>query len=455
MTRLFGTDGIRGRTNEGPVTAEMALRFGLALGSIADGRKAGGAQPAPDHLGRVVIGKDTRLSGYMIESALTAGLVSAGLNPVLLGPMPTPAVAMLTRSLRADFGLMITASHNPYADNGIKIFNRDGAKICDGVQNRLERLIDGTESLPLAAPADIGHASRLEDAAGRYVEFAKRYVPAGLTLDGLHIVLDCANGATYRVAPAVLEELGAKVTAIHVSPDGSNINKACGSTDTRDLRAEVIRRGAHLGIALDGDGDRLILCDERGQEIDGDQLIALMARQRIRDDEMKTPKVVVAITSNTALDVYLSEIGVETLRAPVGDRNITQMMRECGSKLGGESSGHLICYDDATTGDGLISALQVLAEIVRAGRPASEVCQVFTPFPQTLVNVPVRDKAVMDTDAVKALVEEAAGDLAPHGRLLVRPSGTEPLIRILGEGPDPDRIRQAVKAVEEGLRHAA
>src|SRR3984885_5591835 len=376
--RLFGTDGIRGKANTEPMTAGVALRLGQAAGLLFT---------RGNHRHRVVIGKDTRLSGYMLEPALTAGFIGAGMDVTLLGPLPTPAVAMLTHSLRADLGVMISASHNPFEDNGIKLFGPNGSKLSDAMEVEIEAMMDSTFATRLAAPAELGRASRLEDAGGRYIEAAKASFPRGLRLDDLKIVLDCANGAGYRVAPTVLWELGATVIPVGVTPDGFNINRGCGSTTPEFLCAQVLEHGAHLGIALDGDADRVVMADEHGELIDGDQILALIARSWGEAGRLHGGGIVATVMSNLGLERFLRDAGLDLHRTQVGDRYVAEHMRAVGANVGGEQSGHLILSDFATTGDGLLAALQVLAVIVEQGRPASEVCRVFTPLPQRLKNV--------------------------------------------------------------------
>src|SRR4051812_4724437 len=378
IRHLFGTDGIRGTANTDPMTAETALRLGQAAGLLFT---------RGSHRNRVVIGKDTRLSGYMIEPALTAGFIGAGMDVTLVGPLPTPAIAMLTRSLRADLGVMISASHNPYEDNGIKLFGPDGFKLSDETEAEIEALMDSKFADRLAAPAALGRAARLDDAAGRYIEAAKASFPRGLRLDGLKIVVDCANGAAYRVAPTVLWELGANVIPVGVAPDGFNINKGCGSTVPDNFCAQVVEHGADLGLALDGDADRLLLADEHGELIDGDQILALIARSWQRTGWLRGGGIVATVMSNLGLERFLTGGGLELHRTKVGDRYVVERMRERGMNVGGEQSGHMILSDFATTGDGLVAALQVLGVLVERARPASEVCRVFAPLPQRLRSV--------------------------------------------------------------------
>lgn len=427
MTRkLFGTDGVRGRANTHPMTAETVLRLASAAGRYF-------RRDQQDH--RVVIGKDTRLSGYMLENALTAGFTSTGMNVFLLGPVPTPAVGYLTRSMRADVGVMISASHNPGHDNGIKFFGPDGFKLDDAAEAEIERLMD--EEVSLAQPENIGRAKRIDDAAGRYVEYAKTTFPRSLRLDGLRVVVDCANGAAYKVAPTVLWELGAEVIRVGAEPDGTNINLDCGSTYPEQAGAKVRETGAHIGICLDGDADRLILIDETGSVVDGDQLMALIATRWAREGCLAKNTLVATVMSNLGLERHLNDEGITLERTAVGDRYVVECMRAKGYNLGGEQSGHLVMTDYATTGDGLIAALQVLAALVEAGLPASRLTRVFQPVPQKLENVrfsgecdPLVDPIVREAIARG---EKALGSL---GRLLIRKSGTEPLIRVMGEAED-------------------
>jgi phosphoglucosamine mutase len=436
--RLFGTDGIRGKANTEPMTAGLALRLGQAAGLMF----TRGA-----HRHRVVIGKDTRLSGYMLEPALTAGFIGAGMDVTLLGPLPTPAVAMLTRSLRADLGVMISASHNPYEDNGIKLFGPDGNKLSDAMEREIEALMDTALHQRLAAPAELGRANRLEDAAGRYIEAAKGSFPRGLRLDDLKIVIDCANGAAYRVAPAVLWELGATVVRAGVDPDGFNINKGCGSTVPDHLCALVTEHNADLGIALDGDADRLIMADERGEIIDGDQILGLIGRSWQESGQLRGDGIVATVMSNLGLERFLSGRGLRLHRTQVGDRYVAEHMRAHGLNIGGEQSGHLILSDFATTGDGLLAALQVLAVVVERQRTASEVCQVFQRLPQRLKNVRFSGISPLRMETVQrdiAMVEER---LNGSGRVLIRESGTEPLIRVMAEGEDETLVSDVVDSL--------
>ena len=434
--KYFGTDGIRGKANTKPMTAETALRVGMAAGRYFT---------RGDHRHRVVIGKDTRLSGYMIETALVAGFTSVGMDVLQFGPLPTPAVAMLTRSLRADLGVMISASHNAYQDNGIKLFGPDGYKLSDSVEAGIENLMDNGLEEHLADASKLGRAKRIEDAQARYIEFAKRTFPQHLRLDGLRIVLDCANGAAYRVAPEVLWELGAEVIKIGVDPDGFNINRECGSTSTNAMCAKVKESRADLGIALDGDADRVMLADERGQIIDGDQVLALIARSWSKAGTLKGKGVVATVMSNLSLERYLNAMGLQLARTAVGDRYVVEHMRQHGFNVGGEQSGHLVMSDFSTTGDGLIAALQVLAVIAESKQKASEATHLFEPLPQILKNVRFRAGAKpLESQEVATAIQDGEARLANKGRLLIRKSGTEPLIRVMAEGDDEKLVNTVV-----------
>jgi phosphoglucosamine mutase len=437
MTRkLFGTDGIRGLTNSPPMTAVTALRVGQAAGAFF---------LRGDHRHRVVIGKDTRLSGYMMESALVAGFASVGMDVVLLGPMPTPAVAMLTTSMRADLGVMISASHNPFADNGIKLFGPDGFKLSDDAERAIETLMDREPKL--ARPEMIGRAKRIDDARGRYVHFAKSTFPDHLRLDGLKVVVDCANGAAYHVAPEALWELGADVIPLGVSPDGLNINDGCGSTHPELLRETVVASGADIGLALDGDADRLIVVDEKGKVIDGDQLMALVATGHARRGALKGGAVVATVMSNLGLEQRLARDKIGLTRTAVGDRYVLEEMRRSGCNVGGEQSGHIILTDHATTGDGLVAGLQILAALVEEQRPASELLNQFEPVPQLLKNVRFNGGEPLEREAVKQSIAAAEASLKGRGRLVIRKSGTEPLIRVMAEGDDPDMVERLVDEI--------
>ena len=442
--RYFGTDGIRGLTNSPPMTAAIALKLGQA---------AGRHFLRGSHTHRVVIGKDTRLSGYMMESALVAGFTSVGMDVTLLGPMPTPAVAMLTRSMRADIGVMISASHNPFHDNGIKLFGPDGYKLSDDDEMAIEALLE--EEIPLAEPRDIGRARRIDDAQGRYIHFAKATFPEHLRLDGQKIVIDCAHGAAYKVAPAALWELGAEVIAIGVAPDGFNVNDKVGSTHPKALQLKVLESGADIGIALDGDADRLIVVDERGQVVDGDQLMALIASRAAEAGTLKGGALVATVMSNLGLERFLATKGIALHRANVGDRHVLELMRTAGCNVGGEQSGHIILADHATTGDGLVAALQVLAALVGSGKPASELLHLFDPLPQLLKNVHFKGGAPLEAESVKDAIAAGEAKLAGQGRLLIRKSGTEPLIRVMAEGEDKALVGRVVDDICAAVTAAA
>jgi phosphoglucosamine mutase len=446
MTRkFFGTDGIRGTTNVEPMTAETALRVGQA---------AGAHFLRGDHRHRVVIGKDTRLSGYMMESAMVAGFTSVGMDVVLLGPMPTPAVAMLTRSMRADLGVMISASHNPYADNGIKLFGPDGYKLSDDDERAIEKRLE--KEPRLARSEMIGRARRIDDARGRYVQFAKDTFPEHLRLDGLKVVVDCANGAAYHVAPDALWELGAEVIPLGVTPNGLNINDECGSTHPDVLQQTVVASGADMGIALDGDADRLIVVDEKGEIVDGDQLMALIALGLQARGELKGEAVVATVMSNLGLERKLGQAGLRLLRTKVGDRYVLEEMRQRGCNVGGEQSGHIILADHATTGDGLVAGLQVLAALVEANQPASALLRQFEPLPQLLKNVRFNGGAEpLEADSVRKRIAAAEAELEGRGRLVIRKSGTEPLIRVMAEGDDAALVERLVDDICEAVQALA
>jgi phosphoglucosamine mutase len=445
MTRkFFGTDGIRGRTNAAPMTAEIAMKVGMAAGTYF---------MRGNHRHRVVIGKDTRLSGYMVENALVAGFTSVGMDVVQFGPLPTPAVAMLTQSMRADLGVMISASHNPYYDNGIKLFGPDGYKLSDAAEAEIEALLGG--DIALVEAEHIGRARRVEDARGRYIHFAKSTFPGHLRLDGLKIALDCANGAAYQVAPAALWELGAEVISVGVNPNGKNINDNCGSTAPGVLQETVVASGAHIGIALDGDADRLIIVDEAGRVVDGDQLMALIGVSWARSGMLRSGGVVATVMSNLGLERYLKSEGLSLERTGVGDRYVLERMRSGGFNVGGEQSGHIILTDYATTGDGLVAALQVLAELVTTGKPASELLHLFDPVPQLLKNVRFSGGKPLDAPHVKAAIAEAESELNGSGRLVIRPSGTEPLIRVMAEGDDAGQVTRLVDMICDAVKDAA
>ncbi len=447
IRKMFGTDGIRGRANTPPMDAGTALRLGQAAGKFFN---------RGTHRHRVVIGKDTRLSGYMLEPALTAGFIGAGMDVMIVGPLPTPAIALLTRSLRADLGVMISASHNPYEDNGIKLFGPDGLKLSDAQEAEIEALMEAPDlSDALARPSRLGRASRLEDAPGRYIEAAKASFPKGLSLDGLRIAVDCANGAAYKVAPTVLWELGAEVVTTGVNPDGFNINHDCGATAPGRLAELVRERRADLGIALDGDADRLVLVDELGQVIDGDQILATIAGFWHRAGRLVGGGVVATVMSNLGLERHLATLGLSLHRTKVGDRYVGERMRENGCNLGGEQSGHLILSDIGTTGDGLVAALQVLALMVEEKRPASEVCRRFTPLPQRLENIRFTGVSPMADAEVTRAIEEAGARLGAKGRVLVRASGTEPLIRVMAEAEDQAEMHATVDSLARLIRARA
>ena len=433
--KYFGTDGVRGTANSGTMSADIVLKIGMAAGNLY---KRG------NHRNRVVIGKDTRLSGYMIEQALTAGLLAAGMDVFLLGPVPTPAVAMLTRSMRADLGVMISASHNPFQDNGIKIFGPDGYKLSDEREQEIERMLDQPESIDLAQPDEIGRAKRIEDAQARYIEFAKRTFPRELNLDGLRVVIDTANGAAYKVAPTALWELGAEIIQIGHEPNGININEKCGSTAPQAMCGKMRELRADIGIALDGDADRVIIADERGQLIDGDQLMALIASAWNKRGELRGGGLVATVMSNLGLERFLAGQKLSLARTKVGDRYVVEHMRAHGFNVGGEQSGHIVLSDFSTTGDGLLAAFQVLAEVVRSGRPVSEVCRQFVAVPQILKNVKFKSGKPLDEPQVKSAVADAQAQLGRSGRLVIRPSGTEPLIRVMAEGDDESLVRKIV-----------
>ncbi len=445
MGDLFGTDGVRGVANVHPMTAETAMAIGRAAARVC--RRG-------EHRHRIVIGKDTRLSGYMIETALTSGICSMGVDVLLVGPVPTPGIAFITRSMRADAGIVISASHNPYQDNGIKIFSREGFKISDEQEQRIESLVLTGEATRLsAAPEDIGKAQRIDDAIGRYIEFCKQTFPNELTLDGLKLVVDCANGATYRVAPIIFSELGAEVIAIHNHPDGRNINAGCGSQHTADLAAAVREAGAHAGLAFDGDGDRLIAVDEAGVELTGDHLIAIAARDMQARGVLRGGRVVVTPMSNLGLRLALDAMGVSHEDAPVGDRNVLELMRARGAVLGGEQSGHVIYLDRHTTGDGIVSALQLLAVMCRSGARLSELRGVFTPAPQTLINVEVRAKPDLSkVPELQAAIADAERRLDGKGRVLVRYSGTQLLCRVMVEASAETLTQSIASELEAKVR---
>jgi phosphoglucosamine mutase len=441
---LFGTDGIRGQTNITPMTAEIALKVGMAAGHMfTNGERR--------H--RVVIGKDTRLSGYVIESALVSGFTSVGMDVVQLGPIPTPAVAMLVRSLRADLGVMISASHNPYQDNGIKLFGPNGYKLSDEVEDQIEAQVYGDIGPLLAAPDRIGQARRIDGVYDRYVEFAKRTLERTISLNGLKVVVDCANGAGYRVAPAVLWELGAEVVALGVNPDGRNINRECGSTSPETICRKVRESGAHIGIALDGDADRVVIADENGHVVDGDQILAVIAGSWHAAGRLRGNGIVATVMSNLGLERHLGALGLSLVRTRVGDRYVVEEMRRNDYNVGGEQSGHVVLSDYTTTGDGLVTALQVLSVVVQKGKPVSEVTQRFEPVPQIMKSIRYSGGKPLENDAVMATVEEGKKRLANLGRLVIRPSGTEPVIRVMAEGDDKDLISDVVNDIVASIEH--
>ncbi len=447
MTRkYFGTDGIRGTANTPPMTPEIAMRLGMAAGKYF--------RTTSDRRHSVVIGKDTRLSGYMIEPALVAGFTSVGMDVTLFGPLPTPGVAMMTRSLRADLGVMISASHNHYKDNGIKLFGPDGYKLSDEIELEIESRMDRALDDKLAAPNELGRTKRVDDAQARYVEIVKASFPRRMRLSGLRICVDCANGAAYKVAPAALYELGAEVFRVGVTPDGFNINHEVGSTDTRALKAAVATHRADIGIALDGDADRCIIIDETGSEVDGDQLIGLIASHWHKAGKLSQPGVVTTVMSNLGLENYLASIGLELERTQVGDRYVVERMRAGRFNLGGEQSGHIVMSDYSTTGDGLMAALQVLSVMVETSKPLSQIAHVFDRVPQKLVNVRYDGGDPLEADAVKAAIAAAEKTLAKTGRLVIRKSGTEPLIRVMAEALDENLMNEAVETIADAVRKA-
>jgi phosphoglucosamine mutase len=441
--KFFGTDGIRGRTNAGVMTAATAMKVGQAAGTYFQ---------RGEHRHRVVIGKDTRLSGYMLENAMTAGFTSVGMDVVLLGPMPTPAVALLTREMRADVGVMISASHNPFEDNGIKLFGPDGFKLSDEAELAIEAMLE--DELPLADAEQVGRARRIDDARGRYIHAVKASLPHDVRLDGLRIVLDCANGAAYQVAPSVLWELGAEIIAIGVEPNGKNINLNVGSTHLDAIKAKVREVRADIGIALDGDADRLIVVDEKSHTVDGDQIMALIGSRLAEQGQLRGGGVVATVMSNLGLERFLNSRGLDLVRTAVGDRHVLERMREGGYNVGGEQSGHMILTDHSTTGDGTIAALQVLSALVASGKPASETLHLFDPVPQLLRNVRFAGGKPLDNAAVKAVMAEAEAELAGKGRLVIRPSGTEPVIRVMAEGDDAAQVAAVVERICAAVRKA-
>lgn len=444
--QYFGTDGIRGTANGESMTSEVALKVGMAAGRLFTNG---------EYRHRVVIGKDTRLSGYMIESALVSGFTAVGMDVFQLGPMPTPAVAMLTRSLRADLGVMISASHNPYEDNGIKLFGPDGYKLSDETEHEIETLMEhGAENL-LATPQNIGRAKRIDSAQERYIEFAKRTLPRNIRFDGLRIVVDCANGSAYKVAPAALWELGAEVISIGVDPNGVNINKDCGSTSPGALCKKVRDVRADVGIALDGDADRVIIVNEKGKIVDGDQLMAVIAQSWQARGRLAGGGIVATVMSNLGLERYLQGLGLSFVRTPVGDRYVVEHMRKHGFNVGGEQSGHIVLSDYTTTGDGLVTALQILSVVASSGKPVSEICNQFEPLPQILKNVRFKKGQPLDDQNVIKVIDESKSKLGQAGRLVIRPSGTEPVIRVMAEGDDEKLVGKVVNDIVDALKGAA
>ena len=441
--KYFGTDGIRDISNIGRMTPEIALKVGKAAGSyFIDG----------DHRHKVIIGKDTRLSGYMIEPALTAGFISAGMDVVLVGPMPTPAIAMLTRSFRADLGVVISASHNPFHDNGIKLFDKIGLKLSDEVECEIEKRMQGVVEFAPAKPELLGRATRLDDAQGRYIEFVKTTFPRRAKLSGLKVVVDCANGAAYKIAPTVLWELEAEVIAVGVNPNGFNINDKCGSTYPELICKTVVENKADIGIALDGDADRVVICDENGQLVDGDQLMGLIAKYQKDLGLLQGGGIVATSMSNMGLEKYLESIDLHLKRTKVGDRYVSKFMRENGYNIGGEQSGHIIMRDYVTTGDGLVAALQILAIMVNENKPVSQICNVFEKYPQILKNVSYAGKDPLEHDEVKKIIANAEKNLKGEGRLVIRKSGTEPLIRVMAEGQDKDKVLEVVDSIVNAIQ---
>ena len=445
VRRYFGTDGIRGLANR-VITPELALKVGQAAGMVFRNG---------EHRHRVLIGKDTRLSGYMIENALVAGFTSVGMDVLLTGPIPTPAIGMLARSMRADLGVMISASHNPFDDNGIKLFGPDGFKLSDKVEVEIEKLLDSDLSKRLAGARDLGRARRIDGVQDRYIEFAKLTLPKALSLEGLRVVIDCANGAAYKVAPDALWEMGADVVAIGVDPDGFNINKDCGSTNLTAVCEKVREMRADIGIALDGDADRVLIVDERGHVIDGDQLIAVIAESFKQDGRLQNPGVVSTVMANLGLERHLNGLGLDLIRTPVGDRYVLERMRADGYNIGGEPSGHIILSDYTTTGDGFIAALQILSVIKRRDKRVSEVCHRFEALPQVMKNVRYKNGKPLQNAAVVSAIASAEKKLGQGGRLIVRPSGTEPVIRVMGEGDDKTLVEAAVDDVVDALTEVA
>ena len=447
--KYFGTDGIRGQANRFPMTADMALKIAMATAQVLRNARNG------NHMNRAVIGKDTRLSGYMLEQAMSAGFVAMGMDVILIGPIPTPGIAKLTRSLRADVGVMISASHNPYTDNGIKLFGPDGYKLADEIEHTIEKKIDADLSAKLVEPDKIGKANRLDDALGRYIESLKRSIPRRGSLEGMKVVVDCAHGAAYKVAPQVLWELEVEVIAIGNNPNGRNINASYGATSPQNLQKAVIENKADVGIALDGDADRLIMVDEKGEIIDGDQLMAALALFMKQQETLKGGGLVATVMSNLGLERLMAENGLSLARTNVGDRYVVEHMRQHGFNLGGEQSGHIVLSDFATTGDGLLAALQILYIISQQNKPASEALKVFKPLPQILKNVRFSGLPPMQNETVRKAISEAQENFKNHGRILVRESGTEPLIRVMAEGDDPAKVENLVNDLCEVIEKAS
>ncbi|MCH2037669.1 MAG: phosphoglucosamine mutase [Rickettsiales bacterium] len=439
---LFGTDGIRGTANSFPMTAQSAMKIGMATAKYF---------MKNNHKHHVVIGKDTRLSGYMIEPALVSGFVSMGMDVTLLGPLPTPAIAMLTRSLRADIGVMISASHNPYMDNGIKIFGPNGIKLSDAIEAEIEHILNSNVESHLASPDKLGRVQRLEDQFGRYVEFIKSTFPKDQTLEGLKIVIDCAHGAAYKVAPKVLWELGAEIIPLGVSPDGFNINEGCGSTHPELLQQTVVESKADIGIALDGDADRVIICDENGHIVDGDQILALIATLYKKHGKLQGNTVVATQMSNLGLEAYLKSLDIALIRTKIGDRYVAECMRQHDYNVGGENSGHIILRDFTTTGDGLLAAIQVLSAMILEQKTASEATNLFAPYPQKLKNIRFSGASPLESPSIKAYIKQIEQEMGTEGRVLVRKSGTENLIRVMAEAKDPSRVDEAVDSISKEI----
>ena len=446
VRKYFGTDGIRGQANTWPITPDVAMKVGMAAGLIF---KNG------DHRHRVVIGKDTRLSGYMIETALVAGFTSVGVDVLQLGPIPTPGVAMLTRSMRGDIGVMISASHNVFSDNGIKLFGPDGYKLSDDLEHRIEEMIDSDLTSQLANSSDLGRARRIDGTVERYVEYAKRTLPRGISFEGLRVAIDCSNGAAYKAAPSVLWELGAEVISLGVEPNGMNINKECGSTNTDVLRRKVREVRADIGIALDGDADRVIIVDEKSNVVDGDQLMAVIGESWKKSERLSKDGIVATVMSNLGLERFLSDQKIDLARTKVGDRYVVEHMRQHGFNVGGEQSGHIVLSDYSTTGDGLVAALQVLSVVVNEGKPVSEVCHRFEPVPQILKNARYQGGEPLEDDKVKQAIDDGRSKLGNAGRVVIRKSGTEPLIRVMAEGDDNKVVEGVVDEIIDAVVKSA